>query len=59
VLTVTTSPERVRHLLDAMERLPGGGSSIFLFADREALQTGNPLTHLFVNGRGETTRLID
>jgi hypothetical protein len=59
ILTVTPSPERVRHLLDAQASLPGGGSSLFLFADCGSLLSGNPLLHPWVNGLGETIRLID
>lgn len=36
VLTVTTSRERVRHLVAACRSLPGGGSHLFLFADEGA-----------------------
>lgn len=59
VLTVTTAPERARHLLAANERLAGGGSPIFLFADAASLLGGNPLTYAWLNGLREGTRLID
>jgi|SRR5947209_55920 len=59
LLTVTTSPARVRHLLSANERLPGGASPLFLFTDHESLLSGNPLTHPWVNGLGEPARLTD
>lgn len=59
VLTVTTSPARVRHLLAANRRLPGGGSPLFLFTDHASLRAGNPLTHPWINGVGETARLLD
>ena len=59
VLTVTTSPERVRHLLKVTERLHEGGAPLFLFTDCGSLLSGNPLTHPWVNGLGELTRLID
>jgi hypothetical protein len=59
LLTVTTSPARVRHLLAAAARLPGGGSPLFLFADLPSLQAGNPLNHDWVNGLGEPARLTD
>ena len=59
LLTVTTSLTRVRHLLDAASRLPGGGSPLLLFADLPSLQSGNPLSHVWTNGLGEPARLTD
>lgn len=59
LLTVTTTPTRVRHLLAASASLPGGGSPLLLFADQKSLQSGNPLTHLWINGLGEPARLTD
>jgi hypothetical protein len=59
LLTVTTSPNRVRHLLDAAASLPGGGSPLFLFTDQKSLGSGNPLTYLWTNGLGEPARLTD
>jgi len=59
LLTVTTSPTRVQHLLSAASLLPGGGSALLLFADLPSLQSGNPLTHLWTNGLGEPARLTD
>src|SRR4029077_11756109 len=52
VLTVTTSRERVRHLVEACGSL-AGGSGIFLFMDQESLASGNILEHEWVNGRDE------
>jgi hypothetical protein len=57
VLTVTTSEERVRHLVAACRMLGSGGSRLFLFADRERLGRGDVLSHEWVNGRGESVRL--
>jgi hypothetical protein len=54
VLTVTTSRERVEHLVAASQSLPGGGSRLFLFTDQERLvRTGDILGKEWVNGRGE------
>ena len=50
---------RVRHLLSANERLPGGASPIFLFTDLASLLSGDLLTYPWVNGVGEPARLID
>jgi protein involved in plasmid replication-relaxation len=56
VLTVTTSEERVRHLVAACRSL-GGGPRLFLFADQEELGRGDILGHEWVNGRGEVVKL--
>ena len=58
VLTVTTSRERVKHLIAACRSLSGGGSRLFLFTDREELGREDILTHQWVNGRGELVRLL-
>ncbi len=53
VLTVTTSQERVGHLVEACRSLPGNGSQLFLFTDQESLGRQDILTHKWENGRGE------
>jgi hypothetical protein len=58
VLTVTTSRERVEHLVAACQSLSGGGSRLFVFTDQESLGRGDILTHECVNGRGEIARLL-
>lgn len=58
VMTVTTSSERVEHLVKACRSLTGGGSRLFLFTDQEALGRGEILVHQWVNGRGEAVRLL-
>lgn len=58
VLTVTTSRERVEHLVEACLSLPGGGSRLFLFTGQESLGREDILSHEWVNGRGEVVRLI-
>jgi len=57
VLTVTTSRERVEHLVEACRSLGGGGSRLFLFADRERLTRENILSHQWLNGRGKVVQL--
>jgi protein involved in plasmid replication-relaxation len=57
VLTVTTSRERVEHLVEACRSLGGGGSRLFLFADQEALGSGDILSYEWMNGRGEIVQL--
>lgn len=57
VLTVTTSRERVAHLIEACRSMPGGGSRLFLFADEESLDRGDILAHEWTNGRGEVVPL--
>lgn len=58
VLTVTTSRERVRHLVEACQSLSGGSSRLFLFTDEGAVHQGGILRHEWVNGRGELVRLV-
>jgi hypothetical protein len=53
VLTVTTSRERVEHLVKACPTLTGGGSRLFLFAAQAELGPGDILNHRLVNGQGE------
>jgi hypothetical protein len=57
VLTVTTSPERVVHLVEAC-RIITGGARLFLFADENSLNRGDILLHEWVNGQGELVRLL-
>ena len=57
VLTVTTSKERVRHLVEATRTLKTG-SGLFLFANSEGLMGQDILTRPWLNGRGEEVRLL-
>jgi|SRR6185295_5735507 len=57
VLTVTTSRERVKRLIETCHSLLGGGSGLYLFTDQESLGRGGMLTHEWVNGRGEVSTL--
>jgi hypothetical protein len=52
VLTVTTSRERVKHLVGA-SRLLAGNARQFLFTDYEALGDINIWSHVWLNGRQE------
>jgi hypothetical protein len=57
VLTVTTSAERVKSLVDACSKLKGG-HGLFLFADQTIL-SGNILSSTWQTGKpGETGRLL-
>jgi hypothetical protein len=58
VLTVTTSRERVEHLMGACRSLGSGGSRLFLFADQGTFGGGDILAHEWANGRGEVVRLL-
>ena len=58
VLTVTTSRERVEHLVEACRSLGGGGSRLFLFMDQERLSRGDILRQEWVNGEGQGVRLL-
>ena len=60
VATVTTTPERVEQMLEALNRVTEGrGSSMFLFMDEAALAASNPLDIEWMSGKGELVRLID
>jgi hypothetical protein len=58
VLTVTTSRERLAHLVVACQDLPGGGGRPFLFMGQENLSCGDVLVHEWANGAGEVVRII-
>jgi hypothetical protein len=59
VLTVTTSAERVKSLVDACSQL-NSGHGLFLFADKSILETENIFSAIWQTGRpGETGRLLD
>jgi hypothetical protein len=59
VLTVTSSPERVRHLVAACQRLDRG-HRLFLFTDRDSfLRQPDPFTAPLLNGKGETDCLLN
>ncbi len=61
VLTVTTSPERMATMIDALKQLTrGAGSQQFLFIDRASLQACRDLLSLtWVSGKGEHVTLRD
>jgi hypothetical protein len=58
-LTVTTSRERVGHLVEACRALSGGGSRLFLFTDQESWDRKDILGHEWVNGRRESVWLVE
>jgi hypothetical protein len=58
VLKMTTSKERMRHLIAACGSL-GSAGRLFLLADQGALGRGSILHHGWLNGRGEVVRLLD
>lgn len=61
VLTLTTSQQRVEHLVDLTRRMAGGnGSRLFLFGLQEdVLRSSDPLSFRFRNGKGEESSLAD
>lgn len=60
VLTVTTTPQRVEKMLEALETVTGGkGSNMFLFIDQTTLAGGNPLFVKWVSGKGQSVQLTD
>jgi hypothetical protein len=62
VLTVTSSPQRVKNLIEANKQLADGqGSRMFLFTHEKALQAlGDPLALGWLNGRdNQAVRLVE
>ncbi len=60
IATVTTTPERVAQMLEALKRITEDrGSSMFLFTDDLTLAASNPLDIEWVSGKGEPVRIID
>lgn len=58
VLTITTSIDRVKHLVESCSRLKHG-KGLFLFIDLSTLKSDNILCAPWRCGRGGTARLID
>lgn len=59
VLTVTTTPQRVEHLVRAHRAtFDGRGSNTFLFSDTTTIQRQGVLDAAWKNGRGEAKRLF-
>jgi hypothetical protein len=60
ILTVTTSPERVETMLDALADLTDNrGTNLLLFTDQRSLQTNNPLEVELTTGKKTHIRLTD
>jgi Replication-relaxation len=61
VMTVTSSAERLAHLVEANQQFNlGRGSGLFLFADHATLRQHDDLLTLpFRTGRGSSSRLIE
>jgi hypothetical protein len=60
VAMVTSSRERVTHMLEVVREITGGkGTGFFVFIDGETLEASDPLSVEWVNGRGELVRLSD
>jgi hypothetical protein len=61
VLTVTSDPNRMRSIMDALRQMRvahSPGPSLFFFATRGALSESDSLTHLWCDGAGRETRLV-
>lgn len=58
VLTITTSAERVRHLVETCAKLKHG-KGLFLFTDMSTLKCTDTLLAPWQTGRGGLVRLID
>jgi Replication-relaxation len=60
VLTLTTTPERVERMLDAVQKITDGrGSNMFLFTDETKLVADHPLDVIWISGKGQEVRLTD
>ena len=61
VLTVTTSRERVKNLIEATGRITRNqGAGLFLFTDERAFVEAEDIFNIsLLNGRGETVALLD
>lgn len=60
VAFVTTSVQRVEHMLKAVEDVTDGrGSNFFLFIDKRSLLQSDPLAAIWTTGKGELIRLTD
>lgn len=57
VLFVTSSVERTETMRDVLGRMTGGGSPLFWFADRDALEARNSLDHGWIDGQGHERRM--
>jgi hypothetical protein len=58
VLTVTTSRERVKRLIETCHSLLGGGSRLFLFTDQDSYRHMDILANQWVDGRGEFVQML-
>jgi hypothetical protein len=58
VATVTTTPERVKQMIEAQREITNArGSNIFLFIDDASLAESNPLDAVWTTGKGERLQL--
>lgn len=61
VLTVTTTQERLRTMMGALQTIPvhvAPGSGLFWFASRSELRTSDPLQHAWIDGVGRDVSLV-
>lgn len=60
VATVTTTPERIEQMLEALTDITDGrGSSMFLFTDERTLAASNPLDVQWMTGKRDLVRITD
>jgi hypothetical protein len=60
VATVTTTWDRVEHMIEAQREITNGrGSNMFLFIDDALLTETNPLDAVWKTGKGQQIRLTD
>ena len=59
ILTITTSKERIKTMIEAVKLLTDGkGSGLFLFIDRKSLESASPLSVEWLSGKGERVSLL-
>ena len=59
VLTVTTTADRVRQMIEAQKELTDGrGSNLFLFIDETGLSKASPLNACWITGKGKEVSLM-
>ena len=60
VAMVTTSPERVKNMIAAVDEITEGkGTNFFAFVDRARLLVSNPISATWITGKGKAVRLED
>jgi Replication-relaxation len=60
VLTITSSKERIVSMIKAVQDITDGkGSNVFLFANADMFESGDPLSLEWLTGKGQRVRLAE